>query len=266
MRIGVTNDDGIAAPGIARLVAALVGLGHEVIVCAPQGEMSGAGASTGGDLRIRDGIEVVETQVAGIRAYAASAPPATCALLLVRGAFSGPIDLIVSGINPGQNLGVTVLHSGTVGAVLTAGNFGVPGLAISMCARVDADEAVWDASVAMATLVLEHIPDSGHSGIASLNVPGCPLEQIKGLRTTVLDSTPGFRATGVQTLRQHDDGRLQLAFTYAPLERESGPETDVRAIAEGYASLTWLRTISDAERPHWTPHLEAASVARGMTT
>ncbi|MCX6420878.1 MAG: 5'/3'-nucleotidase SurE [Actinobacteria bacterium] len=266
MRIGVTNDDGIAAPGIARLVTALVGLGHEVVVCAPQGEMSGAGASTGGDLRIRGGIEVVETQVAGIRAYGAAAPPATCALLLVRGAFSEPLDLIVSGINPGQNLGVTVLHSGTVGAVLTAGNFGVPGLAISMCAGVEADDEVWDASVAVATLVLEHIPESGHSGIASLNVPGRPLADIKGLRTTTLDSTPGFRATGVETLHQHDDGRVHLAFTYAPLERESDSETDVRAIAEGYASLTWLQTISVAERPHWTPRLEAASVTRGMTT
>jgi 5'-nucleotidase len=266
MRIGVTNDDGIAAPGIAWLVAALAGLGHEVVVCAPQDEMSGAGASTGGDLRIRGGIQVVETQVAGIRGFAASAPPATCALLLVRGAFSGPIDLIVSGINPGQNLGVTVLHSGTVGAVLTAGNFGVPGLAISMCAAVGADEEIWAASVAMATLVIEHIPDSGHNGIASLNVPGRPLDQIKGLRTTILDSTPGFRATGVETLRHHDDGRMDLAFTYAPLERESGPETDVRAIAEGYASLTWLQTISVAEPPPWTPCLEAASVTRGAAT
>ena len=63
-----------------------------------------------------------------------------------------------------------------------------------------------------------------------------------------------------------DDGRVHLAFTYAPLERESDPETDVRAIAEGYASLTWLQTISVAERPHWTPHLEAASAMRGMAT
>lgn len=264
MRIGVTNDDGVGAPGIALLVDTIIGLGHEVIVCAPQGEMSGAGASTGADLRKSGGIEIIETEVAGVRAYGAGAPPATCALLIVRGAFGGPVDMMVSGINPGQNLGVTVLHSGTVGAVLTAGNFGVPGLAVSMCAEVDADDEIWQATAALTALVLEHIPDEGHAGVASLNVPGLPLSHIKGLRTTDLDSTPGFRATGVQTLHEHEDGRRHVAFTYAPLDRVSPPETDVHAISEGYASLTWLRTISVAERPHWTSNLEKAATVRGM--
>jgi len=264
MRIAVTNDDGVHAPGIAQLARFLADAGHDLIICAPDHEMSGSGASTGGDLTKPGGTEIVDVEIAGLPAHRVCGPPALCSLLALRGAFGPRPDLIISGINPGLNLGPSVLHSGTVGAVLTAGNFGVPGIAVSVDAPPNAPDEIWRTAATLALLVAQHAWAAGDHFVGNLNVPGVSLEELRGIRTTVLDRSPGFRATGVAETRL-GEGRRSLRFNYERTTPSQGVASDVAAVSDGYASISWLRAISDVEPPAWSDDLDdllAASVAR----
>ncbi|MGH6692172.1 MAG: 5'/3'-nucleotidase SurE, partial [Gammaproteobacteria bacterium] len=134
MRVLVTNDDGVASPGLHALARALVDDGHDVIVVAPDREMSGSAAAIG-QVHIEGGIDAERVDLPrldGVLAYAVAGPPGLCVLTARLGGFGDPPDLVVSGINPGCNTGRAVLHSGTVGAALTAANFGCRGLAVSI--------------------------------------------------------------------------------------------------------------------------------------
>jgi 5'-nucleotidase len=134
MRVLVTNDDGVASPGLHALARALVDDGFEVIVVAPDREMSGSAAAIG-QVHVEEGIDAERVDLPrldGVPAYAVAGPPGLCVLTARLGGFGDPPDLVVSGINPGANTGRAVLHSGTVGAALTAANFGCRGLAVSI--------------------------------------------------------------------------------------------------------------------------------------
>jgi 5'-nucleotidase len=134
MNVLVTNDDGVASPGLHALARALVDDGYDVIVVAPDREMSGSSAAIG-QVHVEEGIDaerVVLPGLDGVPAYAVAGPPGLCVLSARLGGFGDAPDLVVSGINPGANTGRAVLHSGTVGAALTAANFGCRGLAVSI--------------------------------------------------------------------------------------------------------------------------------------
>ncbi len=134
MKVLVTNDDGVGSPGLHALARALVDAGHDVVVVAPDRDYSGSGAAIG-HLHADDHIDAAPVELpglAGVRAYAVDGPPGLCVLAARLGGFGDPPDIVVSGINPGCNTGRAVLHSGTVGAALTAANFGVRGLAVSI--------------------------------------------------------------------------------------------------------------------------------------
>jgi 5'-nucleotidase len=134
MKVLVTNDDGVASPGLHALARALVDDGHDVIVVAPDREMSGSAAAIG-QVHVEGGIDAERVDLPrldGVLAYAVAGPPGLCVLTARLGGFGDPPDLVVSGINPGCNTGRAVLHSGTVGAALTAANFGCRGLAVSI--------------------------------------------------------------------------------------------------------------------------------------
>src|SRR4051794_35335379 len=130
MRVLVTNDDGVTAPGIRHLALAVAEAGHEVVVAAPLTDMSGSGAALG-RLHIDDHIDVEAHRLEGLEGvacYGVDGPPALAVLASRLGGFGEPCDVVLSGINPGANTGRATLHSGTVGAALTAANFGASGL------------------------------------------------------------------------------------------------------------------------------------------
>jgi 5'-nucleotidase len=134
MKVLVTNDDGVASAGLHALARAVADAGHEVVVVAPDSEQSGTGAGIG-LVRIDRPIDAEPVELPGldgIPCFAIAGPPGLCVLAARLGGFGTPPDLVVAGINPGCNTGRAVLHSGTVGAALTAANFGVSGLAVSL--------------------------------------------------------------------------------------------------------------------------------------
>src|SRR5437879_11605939 len=134
----VTNDDGVASEGLRRLARVAVTAGLDTVVAAPRNEASGSSAAL--TAQQADGRIVVERRalegVDGADVYAVSGTPGFIAHIASRGAFGAAPHVVLSGINRGANTGNAILHSGTVGATLTARTHDCRALAISL-ARAD---------------------------------------------------------------------------------------------------------------------------------
>jgi 5'-nucleotidase len=238
MRILVTNDDGVDAPGIHALAATLVADGHDVLVVAPSDDRSGAGASIG--RMIGSGPPPVERHVwdelPELPVYSIDAPPAMAVFATALGAFGELPDLIASGINPGNNTGHLVLHSGTVGATLTGAGYGIPGVAVSIDWSVE-DEYHWDVAARLAASAVEWVakPD-GDPRVLNLNAPNLPLGEIKGVREAEL--APAGEVWVASADVSQGDLRIEINGRADP-----APGTDVALVRNGYVSVTPLMSI-----------------------
>lgn len=173
-RLLVTNDDGIDAPGLRALVRALGDAGHEVLVAAPARQYSGASAAILVDGEADD-VVVEERQVPGaIAAWAVGAAPAMCVLLAQWGRFGAAPEAVVSGINDGPNTGRVLLHSGTVGAALTAGVGGWRALAVSLDVGLAPERLHWEDAAAVAIDLLPVLLEEAPGTVLNLNVPNGP--------------------------------------------------------------------------------------------
>ena len=195
MRILVTNDDGIDAPGIQELARRIERAGHEVVVVAPDHNASGTGASLGG-LGPGDPVRVSKRRIDGLEgeAYALSGPPALCVMAGNLEAFGPRPEGVVSGINAGLNTGRSALHSGTLGAALAGQNFGYRSLAVSLDNDREADRWHWGAAAEIAVSLLPHVLEGPSRLALSLNVPGLPRDRIRGIcwtRLATFGSRPG---------------------------------------------------------------------------
>jgi 5'-nucleotidase len=177
LRILVTNDDGYAAEGIDAVVEYLMSLPDvEVSVVAPLENQSGAGDKTS---RRLPSAREVET-VSGFPATAVDGFPADSVRVALRRSSFGPIDLVVSGSNEGQNYTSTLVPvSGTVGAAATGARAGIPAIAISQGLRADGRPPHYEASVEALDTYLDATLDEYRAGTAadmlvSINVPTCP--------------------------------------------------------------------------------------------
>jgi 5'-nucleotidase len=240
MRILLTNDDGIDGPGLHALARALKAAGHDILIVAPAVDHSGFGAALG-PLHVTGQVSYEDRQIEAlldVPAFALDGSPALCVFSTVLGGFGATPDLVVSGINAGQNQGRAVLFSGTVGAALTACQFGVPGMAVSMAKGAD-DEWHWDTAAACAAALVDSALEVGTAGVINVNVPNVRPHALRGFKTARL-------ATGgnVQTsMVEKEPGTLELSF-----ERfEPEPGTDVALLREGYVTLSLLAVARDIE-------------------
>jgi 5'-nucleotidase len=239
VRILVTNDDGVESPGIHALAGVLVDDGHDVLVVAPSDDRSGASASIG-RLHRSGALSFARHDWPGRPdhpMYALDAPPATAVYAACLGAFGDRPDLVASGINPGANTGHLVLHSGTVGAALTAAVLGVPALAVSIGW---AEEHHWETAATYAAAAIEWVakPD-GSPRVLNLNVPNVAPGDVLGIREGRLaPHGEVWVASGdVET------GDLRLEYK----SREDGaPDTDLFLVRSGYVSVTPLLGIERA--------------------
>jgi 5'-nucleotidase len=241
VRLLLTNDDGIASPGLHALGAHLFTLGYDVVVAAPDHDMSGAGAAIG-RLHADEHIDVRRAPIPEaeeLEAFAIAGPPGLAAMVGRLGAFGDPPDVVVSGINTGLNTGHSVLHSGTVGAALTAANFGGSGLAVSIEPTDPWHFATaCDYAAAALAWLIDHAPTCT---VLNLNVPGRPRNEVVGLRWAKLDRFGSVRAAVVDS----DATGVQLEFrdTGATLD----PDSDTALVAQGYATLTAISGVSETE-------------------
>ncbi len=255
MRVLITNDDGLHAPGLLALARAADEAGHDVVAVAPEGDRSGSGAAIGNlgegsNLRYRrmplEGLDDVE-------AFELDAPPALCVIAAGLEAFGPRPDLVLSGVNPGLNTGRVTLHSGTVGAALTAAHFGLSAVAVS----VDGHEHSvkhWDVAAELA--VQAGVWAEAAEGLVTLNlsVPDLPRCEIREPRHGELAR---FGVIHTEVLNRTDE-RLELGFR--PSEADLPAHVDSSLAVNGHVVVTALTGIQVAPRDD-TDHLLA--VLRG---
>ena len=235
MRALVTNDDGIHTAGLLTLAHVAVKAGLEVVVAAPHEEYSGSSASL--TALEEDGRLVVHERslegLDGVRALGVEATPGFIAFAAAYGAFGPPPDLVLSGVNHGPNTGNAVLHSGTVGAALTARTHGASSLAVS---NISPRPQHWDTAAAMAARSLSWLLD--HPGeqpvTLSVNVPDLPLDEVRGLRTARLAAFGAVQADVGET------GAGFVAMTFSEVDEEPEPGTDAYLLRQGFATVTSL--------------------------
>ena len=192
MNFLLTNDDGIDAPGLWAASRALAELGR-VLIVAPNANYSGYGAAlpppsqdVSCEIYPAPGVTMP-----GLTAFSLAAPPRYCAQVGLSGALSRmPIDLVVSGINHGANLGRDVLYSGTVGAALTAYLLGKPAIAISLDAK-PAGVVHWNtAAWCLQEIIKSHAPSAAvEHPLLNANIPNRPIGQLTGIEITSLGAT-----------------------------------------------------------------------------
>ncbi|MCU1628509.1 MAG: 5-nucleotidase [Pseudonocardia sp.] len=239
----ITNDDGIDSAGLAALAAAARDAGLDVVVAAPDRQYSGAGASSAATLQ--DGRTVVtaaETEgLPDVPAYAVQAAPAHIVVAALAGWLDPVPDVVLSGINRGGNAGRAVLHSGTVGAALTAGLHERRALAVSLDVPLGAEEPPrWEAVAGLVPGVLDVLWDSPEGTVLSLNSPDVPPAAVKELRIATLDRSGTVR-TLVEDARS--DG---LKVVELETDDEPEPGSDRALLAAGHATITALQGLREA--------------------
>ncbi len=249
LRALVTNDDGIDSPGLHCLARACAA-DLDVVVAAPAHEASGSSAAitavaTAGHVAVErrnlPGAEVLAW-------YAADASPALITLMAMHGTFGPPPDVVLSGINRGANTGRAVLHSGTVGAALTAAAAGWRAMAVSLDLRDHPDIPVarreesrhWSSASAVAGFMLAALMDLPAGSLLNINVPDLPADRIRGLRTAKLG---GFGQVQV-TETVPDSGLIRISLE-DPAEVRRG--SDLALLARDFATVTPLRPVAEAE-------------------
>jgi 5'-nucleotidase len=238
MHVLITNDDGVDSPGIHALARTARDLGLSVTVAAPGWDSSGASASfTAAE---RDGRVVIEERrLDGMdtTGFALEAAPAFIARLGVEGGLGPKPDLVLSGINRGANTGQAVLHSGTVGAALTARTHGVPALAFSLD---DRGPLHWETAAAIAHDVIAWAVESPELLVLNVNIPDVPLAEVRGLRPAKLASFGAVQTT----VTEIGQGYVKVAYRQPDAELEPG--TDAALLADDYACYTPLQTVCEA--------------------
>jgi 5'-nucleotidase len=244
MRVLITNDDGIDSVGLHTLVQVAVDAGLDVVVAAPHEERSGSSASL---LATRDDGKLLVREepipgLAEVRSLGVEASPAYITWAGVRGAFGDPPDLVLSGINLGPNTGHAVLHSGTVGAALTASAHGVPAMAVSLTA---AHPTHWATAADVAGRVLAWLLDqpSLPATVINVNVPDVSLDDLAGITQAPLASFGAVQADIAEV------GRDYVAMTFSEIDVSSEPDTDAGLQLSGWATVTALTGPCERDLP-----------------
>ena len=229
MKILISNDDGYRAEGLSQLAEALQTLAA-ITVVAPDRNRSGASNSLTLDVPLR--VFPYDDN-----RYYVNGTPTDCVHLAISGLFDYEHDMVVSGINDGQNLGDDVLYSGTVAAAVEGRFLGLPAIAISLDNR---DGHHFDTAARVAAeLVMRVQRHPLHAAtILNVNVPDLPYEQLRGYQVTRL----GHRHRSEKIVRTTDPkGRDVFWVGPAGSGQDAGAGTDFHAIANGYVSVTPLQ-------------------------
>ncbi|MDA3038021.1 MAG: hypothetical protein O3C27_00595 [Actinomycetota bacterium] len=264
MRILVTNDDGVGSVGLHILARAMAPLG-EVTIVAPDQEYSGASAAIGAIWAMSP--EVHKINIEGVEtSWAVSGPPGLCVMFARLGAFGPQPDLIVSGINPGANVGRSVYHSGTIGAALTGRNGRIPGIAVSQSVTGFGVEGQaweesllnqkWDIAAQVAAVVTQGVIEDVEAGRAvdndghAVNVPNIDLAEIKGFKwTEIAAGPPRSIATAVLEPKLGHESAFHVKMDWGS-EKNLVPGTDTATVMDDYVSLTWLSRIVAQSGPN----------------
>jgi len=229
-RILVTNDDGINAPGLRVLERIAKQISSDVWVVAPETNQSGASHS----LTMQRPLRIRKISR---RRFAIDGTPTDCVLLALQIVIAkGPVDLVLSGINHGGNLGEDVTYSGTIAAAMEATLFNVPAIALSQCCK-NGHPVQWATAEEYAPGIISQLfsDDWQKDLLINVNFPDIPSGSVCGVRVT----TQGKRKLGDELLERIDPRGQPYVWIGGLRSEESLQEgTDLHAVADGYISVT----------------------------
>lgn len=245
-RVLVTNDDGIASEGLTVLVRAALARGHEVLVAAPAEQYSGASASLVGE-EVDGHISLVASSPPGLPEGVSSvgvrAAPALITFLASYGAFGPVPDYVLSGVNLGANTGKATLHSGTVGAALSAATHGIRSMAVSIASGSPQHWQTAEIVTGHALAWLEQ-NDPGEA-VLNINVPDIAPARLRGLRAAELAS---FGAVQAQVRPVEEASAVQVSYTAE--EARDEPASDHYLLLHGWATVSLLRApVAEVDGP-----------------
>ena len=230
MKILLTNDDGIHAPGLMALYRELNG-DHDLFVVAPESEMSAVGHS----ITLASPLRVNEVRKNGtFFGYGVSGTPADCVKIAVQEILKSPPDIIISGINMGANVGVNVLYSGTVSAATEGAFLGIRSAALSLDTRENPD---FSFAARFSREIIRFITDNDmECGTAlNVNIPAVPVERIKGISIT----RQGI-GRNKESFERRIDPRGNVYYWLSgetPVDEES-TDADVNALKDARITIT----------------------------
>jgi 5'-nucleotidase len=241
-RVLITNDDGIAAPGLDILVQACTSFADEVWVVAPAQDQSGVAQS----ITLHRPIFTVQQ---GERRWAAQGTPTDCVTLALHHFMkAAKPDLVLSGVNAGANIGDEVNLSGTLGAAFAALMFGVPAIAVSE-ACVTRDRTRWETAQAILPRLLQYVLAQGwrKDTCLSLNIPDQEAAAIKGYRWTRQSSknVNGALIQAATSPRGED-------YYWLKIDRQPPPrrnDDEAAALRDGYVAITTLGLDRSLDSP-----------------
>lgn len=243
MRILVTNDDGIHAPGLEALYEIARQLSDDVWIVAPETDQSGVShsVSLNDPLRLRQVDE---------KRFAVRGTPTDCVIMGVRHILGDHRpDLVLSGVNRGHNIGEDVIYSGTVAGAVEGTFLGVPSIALSQAYnRKINPECVYDCAIAHAPHVIQRVLDVGipRERLVNINFPAVPPEEVEGTEVT----SQGQRRQDMARIEGRKDGRGNPYFwiVYPQESAASAEGTDVHAVGVRRISVTPLKIDMTDER------------------
>lgn len=257
MKILLTNDDGIHARGINALINELNSLA-EIYVVSPDRERSGTGHS----ITVYEPIKVRPISLSGAKTgWTVGGTPVDCVKLALAKLIDAKIDLVISGINHGSNMGTDVLYSGTVSAAAEGVILGCPAIAVSLDS-IDPDMD-FTFTARFTRRLVQRVMKLGlnRENLLNVNVPAIAPEQIKGVRITRL----GVRNyDNLFDERQDPRGNTYFWLGGGVLQEKQQPNSDVTALQEGYISLTPIRLdltdygLIEAYQKSWQQDLDSA--------
>jgi 5'-nucleotidase len=244
VRVLVTNDDGVDAPGLVELALAACEADFEVFVAAPREESSGSSCALSA---VQEGGRTVFDRRHlprlgdDVPVFAVAAAPSMISLLALRGAFGDRPDIVASGVNDAPNTGRAVIHSGTVGAALTAATYGARGLAVSIELG---EPKCWESAHVMAGRCLRWLADAPPTTMLNLNVPNVGLGELAGLRVATLAPFGTVQAQVAEV------GQSHVKLAYSEPSEEAPPGSDAALLAKGFATVTSLQPVAEADAIH----------------
>ena len=229
MRILLTNDDGIFAPGLAALYRRLTELGH-VTVVAPMESRSGASHS----VTFFEPLACSTVDINGLfSGFSVKGSPADCVKLASMQLTDEPIDLVVAGINHGANVGINVYYSGTVAAAMEAAFLRIPSVALSLAFEEHMD---FDQAADLGIAVVRKLMPLESGDVMNVNIPLLSRGEPKGVRV-VPQATSGFHEYYIPQADRESETVFQLA---GGAHRTEATPTDTTSLEEGFITVTPL--------------------------
>jgi 5'-nucleotidase len=236
MRILLTNDDGIYAPGLGVLEEIARQLSDDVWIVAPETDQSGVSHS----LSLNDPLRLREIDA---RRFAVKGTPTDCVIMGVRHLMEGPPDLVLTGVNRGQNAAEDVTYSGTIAGAMEGTILGFPSFALSQAySAATRQQPHWDTAIKYSSDLIRRILAEGvpRDVLVNVNFPDCPPEEVRGIAVT----SQGKRDQELLRIEPRYDGRGNPYYWLAFARRERSAAangTDLSALADCRIAVTALK-------------------------